>query len=181
MPPAHAAPRRRPSPGAPALRSLLGADLLLAPTPPHTRHFAGKGWVLPFFFFLTSKIGAKYWVQNIRTDLFACAQRRKIREARGLVLPENLSTASPSPLYPLPSLPASYKHPSRTSSPRASPGSPNTEGRDLGLLCRTGSGPKARIAYAQLARLGSLTQPSFGVRFGERLPRRMPPSPDSEP
>lgn len=134
-----------------------------------------------FFFFLTSKIGAKYWVQNIRTDLFACAQRRKIREARGLVLPENLSTASPSPLYPLPSLPASYKHPSRTSSPRASPGSPNTEGRDLGLLCRTGSGPKARIAYAQLARLGSLTQPSFGVRFGERLPRRMPPSPDSEP
>lgn len=51
MPPAHAAPRRRPSPGAPALRSPLGADLLLAPTPPHRRHFAGKGWFLPFFYF----------------------------------------------------------------------------------------------------------------------------------
>lgn len=102
----------------------------------------GKRLGFAFFFFFTSKIGAKYWVQNIRTNLFACAQRGKIREARGLVLPKNLSTASPSPLYPLPPLLAFYKHPSRTSSPRASPGSQPQEDVPWGCCVRRDLAPK---------------------------------------
>lgn len=71
MPPAHAAPRRRPSPGAPALRSPLGADLLLPPTPLRTRHFAGKGWFLPFYFSseVEADIGFKLYARTYSSVL----------------------------------------------------------------------------------------------------------------
>lgn len=180
MPPAHAAPRRRPSPGAPALRCPLGADLLLVPTPPCTRHFAGKGWVLPFFFFYFKDwgkiLGSEYTHQPIR--LCSEGENKRGEGACSTQEPVNcfpvapLSSATPASL-----LQASIPHLLSQSIARE----PTPGERALGLLCPTGSGPKAGLAYVQLARFASRTQPSFGVRFGERLPLRMPLSPDSEP
>lgn len=105
MPPAHATPRRRPSPGAPALRSPLGADLLLPPTPPRTRHFAGKGWFCLFIFFseVETDIGFRLYARTYSSVLKRWGGG-ELKRLRGSFYPKNLSTASLSPLYPLPSL-----------------------------------------------------------------------------
>lgn len=133
----------------------------------------GKRLVLPFFFFLTSKIGADVGY-GLYARIYSSVLRDEgeIREARGLFLTKNLSTAT------LPRvLRASTPH--LLSQSIAREPQPQKDLPCLGRLCPRVLAPEPG-SHAQLLRLGLGTQPSFGVRFGGRFPLRMPQSPGSE-
>lgn len=134
MPPAHATPRRRPSPGAPALRSRLGADLLLPPTPPRTRHFAGKGWFCLFIFLqrLRQTLGFRLYA---RTYWSVLRDEGGIKEAKRLVLPKKSVNCFPvTPLSCAIPPGVTDRHPFREPPlPEHRPGAPTPAGPALRL------------------------------------------------